>query len=701
MGASDAKATFSIDVGLEGRDETNAYASELEALREKIRGSTDAIKQMSAANRSLRGSTDEVKGAKAELKSRLDAERDAVSRANLALLKHGTTYEKLAEQERRAAKAKTEADAEMKASAAKMKTALEEEKKKADALAESLKLKKAEEGRARLDAMKNGVAAAGGPVEALSGKFGTLKGILGGGSAVMGATALGVAALAAAVVGFTVAVVAGTVAFAKWVLEAGNAARAMGLVREAMSGSEKNASALGSQIDLLATKVPIAKAELNALASETTRSLSGTMVSGQGIVDTFNAVAVASAAAGDSVGKTFGDIIEQGKRFGRIQLTAPQLQGSRVKFQDVAGELAKQTKVGLKEAMAALAEGRVEVNAGAAAIRAAVEKQFGAVNAKKMLDLDTIALKFHEHLADLTRGVNLEPVLRALDRLSSLFSTSTVTGSAMKTLVTTLGNVLVGGAAKGTDLVTFAIKQLVIWALKLEIAFLKSRRALMAAFENPAVILAAKAVLVGIVGTVAVLGAALAALGVVVGAAFAVLGGAFLAVGEALETIKDLATAVFDWFGSITWSELGTSIVDGIVAGITGAASSLKNAVGELATKAKDTFKNLLGIHSPSAVFAGYGQQTAEGYAQGVEGGAGRAQDAAGSLAPSAPGGGGGAGAGAGRPIQVTIQVYADSKAKGDEVAAALASPSFLGKLVLEIEKAATGAGISTQAVPG
>src|SRR6202008_1610933 len=99
------------DVGEVSRED----AAALEGLRAKIEQSQTAIKGMSGALRSLRGASDEVVAAKTALKARLDAERGAISQANLALLKQGQTYEQLQAKMRAAEAAQRKLDAKKQA----------------------------------------------------------------------------------------------------------------------------------------------------------------------------------------------------------------------------------------------------------------------------------------------------------------------------------------------------------------------------------------------------------------------------------------------------------------------------------------------------------------------------------------------------------------------------------------------------------
>lgn len=73
-------------------------------------------------------------------------------------------------------------------------------------------------------------------------------------------------------------------------------------------------------------------------------------------------------------------------------------------------------------------------------------------------------------------------------------------------------------------------------------------------------------------------------------------------------------------FGDAAWN-IGTAIIDGIVGGLRAFGGHIWDALKGLATGALDKVKGLLGIHSPSRVFAEIGGYMAEGMAIGIDGG--------------------------------------------------------------------------------
>lgn len=125
--------------------------------------------------------------------------------------------------------------------------------------------------------------------------------------------------------------------------------------------------------------------------------------------------------------------------------------------------------------------------------------------------------------------------------------------------------------------------------------------------------------------------------------------------GPAVDTSSASANA----FGA------GGDIDRGLAAGVDGNSSGVSDAVVRACEDAVGAAKRILGIASPSKVFAGIGRFTAEGFALGVNDNADQAAAAAAGLASSAIGGAGGtggrggAGGGAAGSVSITVQVMA------------------------------------------
>lgn len=92
---------------------------------------------------------------------------------------------------------------------------------------------------------------------------------------------------------------------------------------------------------------------------------------------------------------------------------------------------------------------------------------------------------------------------------------------------------------------------------------------------------------------------------------------------------------VLDWFGIELpgrFTEFGSMLLDGLVNGITGKLAAVKDAITGAASSAIGWFKETLGIHSPSRVFAELGGHTMDGLQQGIEKGEGGPLGAVGDI---------------------------------------------------------------------
>lgn len=84
-------------------------------------------------------------------------------------------------------------------------------------------------------------------------------------------------------------------------------------------------------------------------------------------------------------------------------------------------------------------------------------------------------------------------------------------------------------------------------------------------------------------------------------------------------------------------------MIDGLVNGIAGGATAVLNAMKGVVDGAINGAKKLLGIASPSKVFAEIGMQTGAGMEQGVSGSAGGVRDSLESMVSPPSAGGSGA----------------------------------------------------------
>lgn len=159
------------------------------------------------------------------------------------------------------------------------------------------------------------------------------------------------------------------------------------------------------------------------------------------------------------------------------------------------------------------------------------------------------------------------------------------------------------------------------------------------------------------------------------------------AISSGLQAVMGLTSQFFN---------AGANIIQGLVSGITSRIAAVRDAVGEVASSSIGWFKEKLGIHSPSRVFAELGGFVGEGAAQGITGSSSLVRNAALGMAAAtlvpmgamalpmgemlampamasmaAPGPVGGAALGGGANTYI-INITVQGNAKGDEIGAAV-----------------------------
>lgn len=75
-------------------------------------------------------------------------------------------------------------------------------------------------------------------------------------------------------------------------------------------------------------------------------------------------------------------------------------------------------------------------------------------------------------------------------------------------------------------------------------------------------------------------------------------------IGTLISSAWEIGSALWDEITNIDWWSLGSNIISGIASGVSGAVGMLIDAAASVARSALDTIKSVLGINSPSKVFA-------------------------------------------------------------------------------------------------
>ncbi len=180
----------------------------------------------------------------------------------------------------------------------------------------------------------------------------------------------------------------------------------------------------------------------------------------------------------------------------------------------------------------------------------------------------------------------------------------------------------------------------------------------------------------------------MAGLGVVLGG---ILNTVILA-GVGLEKLFELFGQLADYISGGQLVEdfraFGAALVDGLARGIQDSIDMPRKFIAMMANDAIATFKEVLGIQSPSTVFAELGAYTAQGFAQGLDGAGGRVDAAVGAMVsvPST------SGRGSAPVINLTVEL--DGAGKDAEELARRIAELLPTQLASAFEQMATEGGV-------
>ena len=496
--------------------------------------------------------------------------------------------------------------------------------------------------------------------EALSAQMAMLSGGMSYAAEAVGAV---VAALGAAVV-----------AGAAFAIEASEAKMKTIALFNAMGEGKISGEQVDDMLDDMRTRLGITK---DAMVPFTTQIMKMGITSQDTIEKMTEASLSAKALAGgaDSGANAFLKLTEKVKLASdsgqKLKIPAKALAGQfaemGLNIDDVAASMGVSSKV-LAEGLKA---GTTDATKFGNALQDALIKKGKGPLEQMSLSTGNLAQMLKEYIGDLFEdlGPSIKPFLEQVKQLFGIFDSKTKpSGQALKQGIEGFFKKVFEIAAKLVPMVKHFFLQMIIYGLQLYIAL----KPIVKSFEqwyqristNQKVINALHMVMKGLkiafvsiaigVGLVLAVFMALQAAVLFGIAQFAALG-AIIAV-----FVTNAFKALADWVGSAAGA--AKDFVMGLVNGITNGATQIVNAVTGLATKAKDTFKNALGIHSPSKVGVELGGHFGGGIAGGISDAApdvhaaskdlGSASFAgASSSAPSSPTGGGKGGG-----VNVTVE---------------------------------------------
>lgn len=100
------------------------------------------------------------------------------------------------------------------------------------------------------------------------------------------------------------------------------------------------------------------------------------------------------------------------------------------------------------------------------------------------------------------------------------------------------------------------------------------------------------------------------------------------AISSVAETAKKILSAIKSAFDNFSLFDIGKNLIQGLIDGVNNMIETAKNAVANVGNAVIDKIKNVLGIHSPSTVFAEIGGYIDQGLANGITGSLGYVNDA-------------------------------------------------------------------------
>lgn len=451
------------------------------------------------------------------------------------------------------------------------------------------------------------------------------------------ATAAAATAAATAVLALAAAFGAAVFAGAKLALEASEAKGDTLDMLQAFLGSQEAAESTYDAIQDITRDVAISQGRAQELA----QTLTAAGINNKDmLLDAIQAIGQV-----DSVIKGAGDkvqaIIERAQTAGKFQLNAKQLVGTGVQMQDLFQSIAAATGKGVKQVEAELKAGKISAEVGVAALTKTIDKKFGALAGKQLLDFGNQVQRFKDNIGRLFEDVDTGPFLEALKTVADLFDTSTTAGNALKESVTAIFDGLFSAAAAALPYVKTLFKGLIIIGLQFYIGLKPLLKALgligttaKGSGDGTKTLAAAMTKVGEVVGFVTGIFAkflahkpVLVALGIAAGLVvlpFILMQAAITAVIGAFVGLLAIGASIGSWLlnlGAEAWNA-GTALVDGLIKGISDAAGKLVATVQNLGKQAVTAFKDVFQIHSPSRVMAGLGTNLSLGLAQGIAAGA-------------------------------------------------------------------------------
>jgi hypothetical protein len=413
-----------------------------------------------------------------------------------------------------------------------------------------------------------------------------------------------------------------------------------------------------------------AGAALTVAAAATAVALTGLAVR---LADTARSarLTTAAAAAADpalrGLGRAMGDASRAtGVADDRLRALAKSLSAARVSAAELPTALRAAATAERALGQGGADEYIAKLNAGKISAREfadEVQGKFGGIVQRQMLGLDMQAATLQRNFGRLFSGINPDPLLSGMSTLVDLFDDSTASGRALKYVLEQVFQPIIDAVARSIPLVEAFLLGIIAGVLRMYILAVPPLRALERALgledadidylrtafkigEIAAYALAAGVVLltaaigyltISLAVFAAILLAPVAIAGLLLAGLIAVVtGAAYLSEvlrGKLVAALMGVADSVRAALAAVVgmasqWVSLGADLIAGLARGIAAGAGSVIAAVTGAVGGAISAAKRMLGIASPSRIFAEIGEDTTAGFALGVEDSSGEAQSA-------------------------------------------------------------------------
>lgn len=322
---------------------------------------------------------------------------------------------------------------------------------------------------------------------------------------------------------------------------------------------------------------------------------------------------------------------------------------------------AQRAGLGLTVSLGAVRAAMILTAVGALAGAGAIAGLFVLI-AKKVPGADKLVDRLGSNIEALFEGVDWTPFLQALGVIVDMFGKANPLAEFFGIALRKTFAVVGAFALEAAYVIEAFALEVAIAAVKAYLFFKKYGDEIIAVIEGIAIAAGIFAVAwavanLGVIAGLVAQAASWVAMGVAAAAAWLVAAApailvvaAIAAVGyaisqlilhwdEVVEGVKLIWADLTTWLGEqVQWfADLGRNLMMGLVSGITGAVSAVISAVSGAVTGAVDAAKSVLGIASPSKVFAEIGGYTVEGFTGAVDEGAGEAQGSMAALVAPTP----------------------------------------------------------------